>query len=138
MTRGGPGAYSGGQYSAYYQAPPYNQYPPYQQYQYGPYSNRFDAREKDPGLALIFSLIFPGLGQWYNGDMNRAIALIAGFAFATIFVIGAFAISGDPAFDLLLLIVVGLFLTIVYIWQLFDAFNSAKRHNIGLNSRQGK
>jgi|SRR5579862_1316416 len=55
---------------------------------------------KNPGVALFCSLIFPGGGQFYNGE------------------------AGKGFFVLLCC-----WLVIPYIWSLFDAYNSAKRIN---------
>ncbi len=34
---------------------------------------------KNPWLAVIFSLLFPGLGQVYNGELAKALVFFAGF-----------------------------------------------------------
>jgi len=136
VNLGGRGAYTSGQYGVYYQAPPCYQYP-YYQYQYNPYQKAFDPREKDPGLALIFSLLFPGLGQLYYGDRNMGIGLIAGFILAAILLVGFFLFSGDPNLDFLILVAVGLILFVLYIWQMFNAFHSAIRYNAKLSPRWG-
>jgi TM2 domain-containing membrane protein YozV len=82
--------------------------------------------------------MFPGVGQLYLGDTNKGIGLITGFILAGILLIVAFAISGDPGTNLLLAVGVGLVLFVIYIWQLFDAFNSAKRRNAELIPMGGR
>jgi TM2 domain-containing membrane protein YozV len=37
------------------------------------------ALPKNPWLAVIFSLLFPGLGQVYNGELAKALVFFAGF-----------------------------------------------------------
>lgn len=34
---------------------------------------------KNPWLAVVFSLLFPGLGQVYNGELAKALVFFAGF-----------------------------------------------------------
>ena len=55
---------------------------------------------KNPGVALLLSIIFPGGGQFYNGHAGKGIIVL--FTFWTI---------------------------IPYIWSLFDAYSCAKRIN---------
>ncbi len=56
---------------------------------------------KNPGVALLLSLIFPGGGQFYNGHAGKGI-----FVLLTFWAVG-----------------------ITYIWSLFDAYASAQRIN---------
>lgn len=36
------------------------------------------AGEKSPGLALVLSLLIVGLGQFYNGDWKKGLAMLGG------------------------------------------------------------
>ena len=56
---------------------------------------------KNPGLALFFSFIFPGGGQFYNGEAGKGILVLL-----TFWIFG-----------------------ITWIWSLFDAYGSAQRIN---------
>jgi hypothetical protein len=55
---------------------------------------------KNPGVALLLSVIFPGGGQFYNGHAGKGIIVLFTF-----------------------------WLIIPYFWSWFDAYNSAKRIN---------
>jgi TM2 domain-containing membrane protein YozV len=55
---------------------------------------------KNPGVALLLSLIFPGGGQFYNGHAGKGLIVLFTF-----------------------------WLVIPYIWSLFDAYSCAKRIN---------
>ena len=55
---------------------------------------------KNPTVALLLSLIFPGGGQFYNGEAGKGILVLLTF-----------------------------WLVIPYLWSLFDAYNSANRIN---------
>jgi hypothetical protein len=56
---------------------------------------------KSPGTALLLSIIFPGGGQFYNGQAGKGILVLF-----------TFWIGG-----------------ITYIWSLFDAYSTAQRIN---------
>jgi TM2 domain-containing membrane protein YozV len=56
---------------------------------------------KNPGVALLLSIIFPGGGQFYNGHAGKGILVLF-----TFWIFG-----------------------ITYIWSLFDAYSSAQRIN---------
>lgn len=55
---------------------------------------------KNPGVAFLLSLIFPGGGQFYNGHAGKGIIVLLTF-----------------------------WLVVPYLWSLFDAYNSANRIN---------
>ncbi len=71
---------------------------------------------KIPVLALVLSLIFPGLGQIYNEQNRKGITLIIGYIISF----------------LLCLILVGVILTIlIWIYGMYDAYITAKAINNG-------
>lgn len=73
---------------------------------------------KNPGIAAVLSFFWTGVGQIYNGQIFKGIFLIV-----------LQGING-----LLMFVVIG-FITypIVWIWGMFDAYNTAKRMNYGQN-----
>lgn len=69
---------------------------------------------KSPALALIASFFFPGLGQLINGEVGKGIAMLA-----------LYFVSWMLAF-----VLIGfLFLPIVWIWSMIDAYSGAKNWN---------
>lgn len=67
---------------------------------------------KDPTIALLLSLFLSPVGQFYNGDIKKALAIIAGYvvgAVLTMVYIGAFLILG------------------LWVWSFIDAYNVAKQ-----------
>lgn len=62
---------------------------------------------KNPAISAILSFLIPGLGQIYNEQVGKGISIFIGF------IIG-----------LALFVVPGV---ILYIWQIFDAYNTAKK-----------
>ena len=72
--------------------------------------------EKSPILALVLSVFFPGLGQFYNGQPKKGIILIV-----------AAIISAA-----LIILLIGLVLyIIVWLYALYDAYTSAEAINNG-------
>lgn len=67
-----------------------------------------------PLIALILSFFIPGLGQFYTGQLLKAILL---FVAAVIFGILSMIIIGIP------------FYLIVWIYSMFDAYTWAKEMN---------
>jgi TM2 domain-containing membrane protein YozV len=72
--------------------------------------------QKNPILALVLSLLFPGLGQLYNGQNRKGITLIIAYV----------------VFLILSLILIGIILAIlIWLYGMYDAFTSAKALNNG-------
>lgn len=74
------------------------------------------AQQKDPGIAAVLSFFFTGLGQLYNGQIGKGIALIVvqGINFILIFFL------------------IGLLtFPITWIFGIYDAYKSAERINAG-------
>ena len=71
---------------------------------------------KSPIIALVLSLLFPGLGQLYNGQTNKGITLIIAYV----------------VFWILSLILIGIILAIlIWLYGMYDAFTSANALNNG-------
>ena len=74
------------------------------------------AERKSPGLAAVLSFLFTGLGQIYNGQIGK------GIAFVVIGIILLFTI----------IILIGFILyPIFWIYNIYDAYQTAKRINEG-------
>ncbi|HKZ57840.1 MAG TPA: DUF6677 family protein [Thermodesulfovibrionales bacterium] len=70
---------------------------------------------KDSRLALILSMIFPGLGHIYNGQTDKGIL---------------FLIAGALSCIMILLFVVGMVTgSAVWIWGVVDAYKTAEEFN---------
>lgn len=88
---------------------PYPQPPtPYYQQGYAPQLVPY-VKRKDPGVALLLSFFFPGLGQIYNGDVGKGIAFMI-------------------AFWLLIWVFIGV---IFWVWAMADAYQTANSINMG-------
>jgi TM2 domain-containing membrane protein YozV len=69
---------------------------------------------KSPGIAAVLSFFWCGLGQIYNGEIGKGIAMMIAYA------ISAF----------LMYILIGFITTpILWIWGMFDAYRTAERIN---------
>jgi TM2 domain-containing membrane protein YozV len=75
---------------------------------------------KNPGLAALFSLLFPGVGQVYNAQPARALVFFSAFA-ASIYATAE--ISPLPF---------ALFIPFVYIYNVVDAWRGASLINARL------
>jgi TM2 domain-containing membrane protein YozV len=73
-------------------------------------------KEKSPLLALILSFFIPGLGQFYNGHGEKGII---------------FLVSGIVSAILVFFIIGAVLYLIVWVFAMFDAFDSADRINKG-------
>ncbi|PHS08279.1 MAG: hypothetical protein COA78_12890 [Blastopirellula sp.] len=75
---------------------------------------RSSGTPKNPGVAIVLSFFFFGLGQLYNGQIGKGIFIMfLAFIFA-----------------LLIWVVIGIFLLpVLYFWQLYDAYQSAEDYN---------
>lgn len=69
---------------------------------------------RNPGVAAVLSFFVAGLGQIYNGQIWKGLLIM-----------------GVQAVNLLLTTVIIGFITglIVWVWAIFDAYNTAKKHN---------
>lgn len=72
--------------------------------------------KKNPLIALGLSLIFPGLGQLYNNQNHKGIILIIGYI---------------VSFILCLILIGIIFVILIWIYAMYDAFISAKALNNG-------
>lgn len=72
------------------------------------------ANRKSEGLAAVLSFIIPGLGQIYNGEIGKGIAIIIGSVILWMF------------FWLLIPLLI---LLIIYIWSIYDAYKTAQNIN---------
>jgi TM2 domain-containing membrane protein YozV len=65
------------------------------------YPNRQYAVGKNPGVALILSLLIVGVGQFYNGDAKKGVLMLIGAVVLGVFTLslGWFAIAIWSAID---------------------------------------
>jgi TM2 domain-containing membrane protein YozV len=76
-------------------------------------------KRKIPVLAALLSIIIPGLGQIYAGDMLRGFALLAGLGLS---------------FCLMALIIGFLTFPAIWIFAVVDAYNMVKKQNDKIGS----
>lgn len=84
-----------------------------------------DARRK-PWLAMLASLLLPGLGQFYNGELNRAIWLFLTFALLSIPGLALVALYLPDGW-MVPALVVGLLMTLaIWIYGMWQAWHAAR------------
>lgn len=73
--------------------------------------------EKNPGLAAVLSFLVIGLGQIYNGEIAKGLILL---------VISYICLA------LFILIIPPIIALILWIYAIYDAYNTAKDINLGV------
>lgn len=101
------------------------------------YQTKVYVNKKSEGLALVLSLLLPGLGEIYLGRIGRGIALMAvylmGGIFATVWLIAAFDDGGAMLAGTLIWAIP----VAVWIYAMYDSYMLAKRYNEYLISHDG-
>jgi TM2 domain-containing membrane protein YozV len=89
--------------------------------------------KKDPGLASVFSAIFPGLGQMYNEQLFKGILFLIVEFIIVVIVLGLiyeglfFTFGGESLWFVAVLFVILYFA--IYLIAIKDASNSARKIN---------
>ena len=94
----------------------------------------------DPGLAAVFSFLFSGLGQIYNGQIRKGMSIMTLSAIGMVIVIvGAVQIAfsiipkllvkGDLLLGITLLVAGILLMAMVGTYTIYDAYNTAKKRS---------
>ncbi len=71
----------------------------------------YETYKKSEAIALILSFLLPGLGQFYLGKIGRGLLFLFGTIIAALF---TFGFGGF----------------VVWVWNIIDAYNLAKKHNL--------
>ena len=94
-------------------------------------SDRRGRFARKPALAALASLLLPGLGQFYNGRLERALRFFIAFAIVSIPVLGIVALYAPPAATVALLALSVLLALMIWIGAAIDAWRDAGRLNRG-------
>jgi TM2 domain-containing membrane protein YozV len=95
-----------------------------------------EERLNRPGLAAVLSFVFNGLGQIYNGQIIKGLLviffsslsmliLLTGAIFIGFWMLGKIALDAQLAIGIALFITGLLFICIVGIYSIFDAYRVA-------------
>lgn len=68
-------------------------------------------RGKDAGLAVVLSVVLPGLGQVYNEQFIKGIAVFVAFVVSVLLIAGGIGLILAP---------------VVFIYAAYDAYKTAK------------
>lgn len=79
--------------------------------------------KKSEALALILSLLIPGLGQIYNGQVSKGAMMIVAAIVCAVLIFVFFPI--------------GILYIVLWIYSMYDAFKDAKEYNQYLLSHNG-
>ena len=87
-----------------------------------------DLHPRNPWIAALFSVALPGLGQLYNGDLNRALWLFLGFVLFGTFPGVTIAALDVPAVLMMPLLLISVGLTFgIWVVAIVDAWRGAVR-----------
>jgi len=84
------------------------------------------SKEKEPWLALILSIIFPGLGQMYYGNKIRGIIIL--ILYSLLFAFGAysvFSLSGNALMGFILVLLA----LLLALFSHVDSFFTSRNNN---------
>ena len=92
---------------------------------------------QNPGLAAVFSFVFSGLGQLYNGQLVKGLLiillsalsmliLIAGSIFIGCWILGKIIFEKELIFGLVLFLAGLISVCIIGIYSIFDAYRTAQ------------
>jgi TM2 domain-containing membrane protein YozV len=80
-----------------------------------PAAATYTVAPKNPGLSLLVSFFFPGVGSMMNGDVGKGIGILVGYIVSlilTLFIVGLIGVFG------------------FWIWGMVDAYSGAKKWNL--------
>jgi hypothetical protein len=130
-----------------YQGPGYTNpgyyYPPYQGYPYSyQYPPQFPER-KDTMVALLLAFFLPGAGHMYAEEVKKGILILA-FFMAVVFLsillwvqaISTVISNSDPASASLVAILTIVILLVIWLCQLYDAYQATVRFNANLDKNR--
>ena len=69
---------------------------------------------KEPFFALALSFLFAGLGQFYNGEVNKGVWFLIAHVISLVLIMAVVGVITTP---------------IIWIWGMVDAYKSAQRIN---------
>jgi TM2 domain-containing membrane protein YozV len=81
-----------------------------------------NAQEKNPRIALVASIVLPGLGQIYNGQTGKGITLVIVAVFLLYLIVTVRTILSELANFLYIAIL---------LYSAYDSYNTAKSINLG-------
>ncbi len=121
-----------------YQGPGYTNpgyyYPPYQGYPYN-YPPQF-VENKDTMVAILLAFILPGAGHMYAGEMKKGILILASLfilailsALVWLAAVWSTDASGNPFPSALVFIAAIIIAVVIWLYQIYDAYQAALRFN---------
>jgi hypothetical protein len=87
-------------------------------------------RRRRPIVAVVLSGIFPGLGQFYNGERLKALLFFAGGALTAFGPFNPLDVDidlNDPAAGLRKVLIASLPFLAIALWSVIDAYRVAQR-----------
>jgi len=89
--------------------------------------------KRNPWIALILSFLFCGRGQWYNGRTWDGLKFFGAFAAVYFLALVFTGMSASPNLSIAIIFAILSFLIVVGIWiyEMYDAYTTAEKINMG-------
>jgi len=84
-------------------------------------------KPRKPLLALLMSLVLPGFGQIYNGEVNKGVWLIIGLAFVSVPGLAFLALYVPGRLMIVMLLAAVLAALAIWVYAMADAWHQSKR-----------
>ena len=78
-------------------------------------------RLKSTVVAVVLSLLFPGVGQIYAGRVIRGLGTVA--------LLSLIGFAGYSVYSIMGLLLVIPYIIAIFVWQVYDAYSLAKKYN---------
>lgn len=103
----------------------------------GPASNGYTAsvmmNKKSDALAIILSIIFPGLGHLYLGKISAGVGFLAVQAIMYVVAVMSFALAANlnspPYWMFIVIVVIGLVAFMVLVYAVIDSYKVCQEYN---------
>jgi len=93
---------------------------------------------RNPFLAILFSFLFVGWGQWYNGKTGDGLKLFGLFLISYLFMAIFSVIMGTNPLVLIIALILMVVIFGIWIYGMYDAYTTADRINSRRESFSGK
>jgi len=93
---------------------------------------------RNPLAAIVFSFLFAGWGQWYNGKTWDGLTFFGAFWIALLFTVTVFVMASMQAYGILGVGILFVASIGIWIYGIYDAYKTAERINRRKDDFSGK
>jgi uncharacterized membrane protein YidH (DUF202 family) len=96
------------------------------------------AEIRSPFLAAVLSFVFVGWGQWYNGKTLEGLKFLGAFIGSYLLMAVFSVMASDQPLSAIFLIFFSVAVLIVWVYGMYDAYQTANKINEGQETFTGK